>query len=150
MEAYDPMTDPDPEEWLQLDEGARMLLVEDYHKRARARLPNPALHATIHTIVENQVAMGDETAARDTLARLMSEGLDRHDAIHAIGGVLSVHMVNLMKTRQVEGASEEYFAKLRALTAKDWLKSWEEPAAKPPRRPPSSPRSQRPKRRRRR
>jgi hypothetical protein len=32
--------------------------------------------------------MGDATAAPATLDRLMREGLDRHDAVHAIGSVL--------------------------------------------------------------
>jgi hypothetical protein len=45
-------------------------------------------HAANHVIVENQLAMGDATVVPATLARLMQEGLDRHDAIHAIGSVL--------------------------------------------------------------
>jgi hypothetical protein len=39
-------------------------------------------------IVENQVALGDTFAARAVLLRLMAEGLDRHEAIYAIGSVL--------------------------------------------------------------
>ncbi|MBM4040484.1 MAG: hypothetical protein FJ290_18410 [Planctomycetes bacterium] len=144
MERYDPLVAPDPVEWQRIDEGERIFLVKEYHRRAKIRLPNENLHAVIHTIVENQIAMGDETPAKETLARLMSEGLDRHDAVHAIGSVLSVHMVNLLKTKRLEGANEEYFGKLRALTAEAWLKSWEKPAGKPHRRPRSGPRSPRP------
>ncbi len=43
----------------------------------------------MHVVVENQIAMGDEIPVRDTLVRLMSEGLDRHDAVHAIATVLT-------------------------------------------------------------
>jgi hypothetical protein len=32
--------------------------------------------------------MGDPPAAREALARLMGEGLDRHDALHAVGSVV--------------------------------------------------------------
>jgi len=46
------------------------------------------MHGVAHVIVENQVAAGDSTVVPVTLARLMREGLDRHDAIHAIGSVL--------------------------------------------------------------
>jgi hypothetical protein len=46
------------------------------------------LHGVAHVIVEKQVAMGDPPAAREALARLMGEGLDRHDALHAVGSVV--------------------------------------------------------------
>jgi hypothetical protein len=60
-----------------------------YHKRAKKPVgENKRLHATAHVIVENQAAMGDATVVPATLDRLMREGLDRHDAIHAIGSVL--------------------------------------------------------------
>jgi hypothetical protein len=45
-------------------------------------------HAAAHVLVENQVAMSDATVVPVTLNRLMREGLDRHDAIHAIASVL--------------------------------------------------------------
>jgi len=39
------------------------------------------LHATLHVIVEAQIALGDETPAGCTGQRLIGEGLDHHDAI---------------------------------------------------------------------
>lgn len=59
-----------------------------YHERMRVQLPNAMLHATLHTIVENPNAMGDETVVKDTLKRLQREGLDRHEAVHAVGSAL--------------------------------------------------------------
>jgi hypothetical protein len=50
---------------------------------------NDRIGATVHVIVENQVALGDAFPAKAVLIRLMNEGLDRHEAIHAIGSVLS-------------------------------------------------------------
>src|SRR5439155_21707934 len=89
VKRYDPQHAPDPEAWLALDEAERTELVFQYHLRARVRLPNARLHATIHVVVENQVALGDEIPVRRTLERLRAEGLDRHDAVHAACSVLA-------------------------------------------------------------
>jgi hypothetical protein len=51
------------------------------------------LHAVMHVIIENQVALGDEVPAQRTLRRLMAEGLDRHQGIHAISSVLTMAAV---------------------------------------------------------
>ena len=67
---YDASKSPDPVEWLELDESDRLDLVKRYH--IRAKLPvgeNERVHAAVHVIVENQVAMGDATVAPATLAR---------------------------------------------------------------------------------
>ena len=95
MPRYDPLKAPDPEEWLDLDEQERIDLAQDYHRRARVKLPNAKLHATMHAIVENQIALGDETPARRVMQRLMNEGLDRHQAIHAVGSVLFEHIYDV-------------------------------------------------------
>ena len=90
MKRYDANTAPHPEAWLQLDEQERIDLVIAYHRHYRRTMGHsPKLHGTVHAIVENQVAAGDATVVPATLARLMREGLDRHDAIHAIGSVLA-------------------------------------------------------------
>jgi hypothetical protein len=75
-------------------------------------------------VVENQIAEGDALPVRRTLERLMSEGLDRHDAVHAIGTVLIGHMNDLMKAGHVEGDPNlPYFAELERLTAAGWRQS---------------------------
>jgi len=81
---YDPLEAPEPEEWLAIDEAERIDLVKDYHRRARVRLPNEKLHAVFHVVVENQITLGNEIPVQSTVQRLMAEGLDRHEAIHAI------------------------------------------------------------------
>ena len=80
---YDPDTSPRPAEWLQLDEAERLEIVTAYHRRHRIRLPNAELQAVIHVVVENQLALGEEAVAR-VVTRLETEGLSRHDAIHAL------------------------------------------------------------------
>ncbi|WP_051380503.1 hypothetical protein [Bradyrhizobium sp. WSM1743] len=67
-----------------------------YHRRAGIRLPRDKAHAIFHVIVENQIA-DPELPVRSTAQRLMSEGLDRHEAIHAIGLVLAGHMNELVR-----------------------------------------------------
>ncbi len=116
IERYHPHHAPDPEAWLALDEGERTELVRQYHRRARVRLPNARLHATIHVVVENQVALGDEI-----LERLRAEGLDRHDAVHAVGSVLAKRIYELLKEGLPTGdPNEPYWAELESLTAEGW------------------------------
>jgi hypothetical protein len=121
MQRYDPLVAPDAEEWLALDEQERIDLARDYHRRARIRVPNTKVHATVHAIVETQIALGDETPARRTAQRLMDEGLDRHEAIHAIGWVLIDFMQDLMDTPELGSEPNAlYFAALERLTVEDW------------------------------
>ncbi len=121
MRAYDPDTSPDSTEWLATDEGERIELIASYHRRKKITLPNLQLHAAIHVVVENQLALGEEVVLR-TLARLQGEGLSRHDALHAIGSVLAEDLYALMQ----EGAGstgkiyQRYLERLQRLTAKDW------------------------------
>jgi hypothetical protein len=124
MQRYDPLKAPDPEEWLALDEQERIDLVRDYHRRARIKLPDATLHAVMHAIVENQIALGEQLSVRRTTQRLMDEGLDRHDAIHAVGSVLAEFIFDIFtepKPHAVPNAA--YFAALERLTAEGWLRS---------------------------
>ena len=124
MERYDPDKPIDPEEWLALDEGEREYLVKQYHRKKRIKMPNLRMHAIFHAVVENQVALGDEIPTKKTLARLMREGLSRHDAVHAIGSVMASHMFNLIKDGPTDKESNaDYYRQLEELTAEGWLSS---------------------------
>ncbi len=125
---YDPLVEPDPQRWLMMDEQQRLDLVLAYHRRMGVGGPRETVHAVIHVVVENQIA-DDELPVRRTAQRLMSEGLNRHDAIHAIGSVLAGHLNDLMREgdpddrpRNPRDANEAYFAELEGLTAEDWLR----------------------------
>jgi hypothetical protein len=117
---YDPDQKLDVEAWLSLDEDERMSLVMDYHRRARIELPNAQLHAAAHTIVENQAALGTGYAVAGTLERLMNEGLDRHEAIHAIGSVLMGNILDLQHGRLKGDLNQVYIRELAQLSAKKW------------------------------
>jgi hypothetical protein len=117
---YDPLKTPDPERWLELDEQERIDLVQMHHESAGIQLPNATLHAAMHTVVENQLAMKDDKV-QETLDRLLAEGLDRHDALHAIGSVLAEQIWGAMQTPPDDtGLPEAYYRGLSDLTAAKW------------------------------
>jgi hypothetical protein len=126
---YDALVAPDPGDWLATDEQRRIDVIERYHRREGIEVERPTLHATSHAIVENQIAEGDQLPVRRILLRLMAEGLDRHEAIHAIGSVLAGYINELLResdsqTRPSEGdPNTAYFSELEALTAEGWLRS---------------------------
>lgn len=123
---YDPLTPPEPGAWMDLDEGEQMLIVEEYHRARRIDLPNARLHAALHAVVESQAAMGDELPVAATLSRLMDEGLDRHEALHAVAAVLASHMAALQRGElpPTGDPNDAYFAELRKLTRQSWLDEW--------------------------
>lgn len=120
MREYDPSASLDPEQWDLLDEDEKLALVQQYHERYDSDLPDLALHSLVHTIIENQIALGDESPVAATLARLEREGLDRHDAIHAIASVLVNHLHEILSGSDTKVINEQYFEALTELTAESW------------------------------
>ena len=124
METYDPLEHPDPDQWLALDEDERIFLIVAFHERARVNLPNVQVHASFHAVIENQLVSEDPPQAIDTLERLLGEGLDRHEAIHAMGSVLSGVLYHAMKNpSQKVDSTQAYIEGLKALTVEKWLAS---------------------------
>jgi hypothetical protein len=121
---YDPAVGPEPAVWLGLDDGERVVVVREYHKRAKERADNPELHAIIHATVETQLAEGDP-AVKAGFDRLSEQGLDRHNVVHAIGSVLADAIYGVMKTERAHDPLE-YARKLSELTAEGWLHGLEE------------------------
>lgn len=119
--SYNPLKAPDPKEWLEISEADRMDLVELFHMRTKVKVPNMKLHVTYHVIVENQLAEKHPSAV-SALERLMGEGLDRHDAVHAIGNILAVHVFRAFKEKKPM-EQQAYDAELDLLTVDYWYKS---------------------------
>ena len=118
---YDADEQPDPDVWLELDETERLELVIEYHRRTGVQLETPEPHAIAHVVVENQIAMGDATAVPATFKRLMDEGLDRHEAIHAVGSVLMGIVFDVIRKVDDEAnINAKYRCELAALTAASW------------------------------
>ncbi len=116
MKYYDPMTPPDVDAWEALEEGRRIEQVLAWHRKADLESGSEGLHATIHVIVENQILLGEETPVEAAIDRLMGEGLDRHNAIHAVGSVLIGHIHGTM----TGDANEKYFREVEEMTAGKW------------------------------
>ncbi|MBW2458378.1 MAG: DUF1841 family protein [Deltaproteobacteria bacterium] len=111
------------EQWLTLDEREQLKRVETYHQRAlppNRQPPSIQRHAGMHVIVENQLASGEPPETRTALERLFAEGMSRHDALHAIGWVLTEHMSKAMKA-QTPLEMSAYTEDLAKLTLKRWL-----------------------------
>ena len=117
---YDPMLDLDPEQWGSLDEDQRLEMVIEYHREARIDLPDIHTHALLHVIIENQIALGGETPVATTTRRLLNEGLDRHDAIHAIASILANFIFERMQSEANDLSNELYYVELKQLTADKW------------------------------
>lgn len=118
---YDADRQPDSEAWLGLDEEERIDIVMAYHRQKRVRLENAKVHAVAHVIVENQIALGSPPLVTTTMSRLMQEGLDRHDAIHAVGSVILGALFDAMRQPgKASDLSPEYNSRLAALTAASW------------------------------
>jgi hypothetical protein len=114
---YNPEKAPTATEWIALDESERISIVEVWHRRAGIRIPGAKMHALIHTVVENQIALG-ESAIVESLARLRAEGLSRHDAIHAIGSVLAEQIFHTAKGTSAPNLAEVYYDRVRRLSAR--------------------------------
>jgi hypothetical protein len=123
---YDADRQPDAQSWLALDEAERIDIVVDYHRRTRVKLENAKVHAVAHVIVENQIALGAPPMVSATFARLMDEGLDRHDAIHAVGSIVMGVVYDILRepganrNANEQQVNEQYNRRLATLTAASW------------------------------
>nr|WP_294512030.1 hypothetical protein [uncultured Rhodopila sp.] len=100
MEIYDPLIPPDPDAWLAIDRATRIALIED------------------------QVTEGDAIPVREKLRQLMAQGLDRHEAIHAIGSVLIKDLAAVTQGKTTtDDPNIPYFRALKRLNAKKWPRS---------------------------
>jgi hypothetical protein len=120
-EQYSPDAAPDPQAWLARTEDARLSDVVAYHQAQALPMANVRLHAAIHVVVENQLALGEPLVV-DTFARLQREGLTRHEAIHAVGSVLTQSLLSAIRTKTTSpyGLAGGYLEDLKRLTADGW------------------------------
>jgi len=70
--------------------------------------------------VETQLAEGLQAAVR-AMSRLTEGGLDRHEAIHAIGAVVAEQLYEVLHQRAHD--PEVYAAELDRLTVERWRRS---------------------------
>ena len=122
MNTYDPNSGHSPEEWLLLDESERIGLIVLFHENSDEPVPENSwyLHASIHCVIENQIALELENVA-ETVDKLVRQGLSRHEAIHAIGAVFGEDIFAMMKSKMPFNP-KQHRRRLSKLTAKRWLK----------------------------
>ncbi len=124
---YDADDDVDPDQWLELDDTERILAIQAYHELIDEEIPNATLHAVIHCVIETQLAEGLVVPCQ-TLERLILEGLDRHDAIHAMGSVLAQHLFDILNTdlSDPKSVNPKYLEGLKRLDAQIWLAQFDQ------------------------
>lgn len=93
--------------WGRLDELSDAEIVRDG--------VNPIVHITAHTTVENQIAENEPKEVQLTIKKLMRQGYTRHDAIHAVGGVLMEEIWHILKENRPFDKAK-YLRDLKALT----------------------------------
>jgi hypothetical protein len=124
IDHYDPLQAPDPEAWLALGADARTELVNQYHEQAGVELPGRRVHAMMHVIVENQIAEGNAVLVATRLRQLMAQGLNRHQAIHAIASVVVQHIAAVMRSESPgDDGQRRFHAALKRLDARKWRRS---------------------------
>ena len=108
-----------------MSETERTRVAQNYHVSARIKLPNTKAHAVIHAIVENQVATGFGPTCR-AIKRLQSQGLTRHEAVHAVGSVVSEFAYRCLHNPQVLSPSDSQIQlnnALERLSVEAWKSS---------------------------
>ena len=121
MESYDPLIPPDPTEWLELDEGLRIILAKEFHEQAGIEIPGMDLHATMHVVIENQLAEANDRVIMANYARLIAGGLNRHEAIHAMAYEMTTTL-HLAQRRPDANFNfmARYHGGLKRLKPRDW------------------------------
>ncbi len=125
MSTYNPLIEPDKDEWLESSEYDRIDAVREFHENFDDDEFEEdgalSIHSTLHVIVENQLAMGVELIP-ETIAKLTRQGLDRHEAIHAIGAIISEDIFYIVRGVKTDFSPKQYRRKLEKITAKRWRK----------------------------
>lgn len=124
MESYDPLRPPLPEEWLELDEAERTRLVEAFHASRGIEAEDSRSHVVFHVAIENQLARREPAEVTNALERLVAEGLDRHEAIHAIASVLASCIEEAQRRASTSPLPTGSYARsVKWLTAEAWRAS---------------------------
>jgi hypothetical protein len=89
MNSYDPDKEQNDAQWLALTESERIDLATEAHRMVRLDADARILHSALHVAVETQLAMREPASVPQAMERLLSQGLSRHEAVHAIASVLA-------------------------------------------------------------
>jgi hypothetical protein len=97
----------DSDDWLELDEAQRLARVEEAHARDGSQVgENARVHAAMHVIVENRLAMKDDAvvAAYD---RLRAAAVSRHETIHALASVVAAQLFDQVAEKRAHAPEDD-------------------------------------------
>lgn len=96
---YDVENPPAPEAWLAMDEGERIAMIEEAHRRTNSPTgQSPHAHAAIHVAVENRLAEKHAPVVA-AYERFRAAGIQRHTTVHALASVVARHMMDILEQR---------------------------------------------------
>ena len=121
MVDYNPHETPNAQEWINASEQETLDAILEYHMEHGFTAQAMLTHAGAHNIVENQLAeYKDLYPIQETIDRLMSEGLDRHEAVHAIGAIIMSLMHEMVTGKMKKFPEKRYIKELKTLTKAVW------------------------------
>jgi hypothetical protein len=107
--------------WSEIDDDERNEIVQKAHLRGRHPWgASLHLHAAMHVVVENQIALGEPPIVRATVERFRKAGVPRHEAIHAVGSVLAQQVFETQRRLRPIPAGA-YERNVAALDPKEWM-----------------------------
>lgn len=113
--------------WADLSEEEQIHAIIQHHRLRNIELPDAQLHALTHLLVEQHLACGKSPVAVASLRRLVGEGLSRHEAVHAIGWVLTTTMHEL-STGELDGDLNVTYEQRLDLLPESWWAEFEDPS----------------------
>jgi Domain of unknown function (DUF1841) len=75
---------------------------------------NPIMHVIVHTVIENQLLMGEPKEVGRVYKALLRQGLARHEVIHRLGSALIGEVFHILKDKRPFDEAN-YVRKLREL-----------------------------------
>ncbi|MBN1887017.1 MAG: DUF1841 family protein [Thermoflexales bacterium] len=61
---------------------------------------SPIMHIVTHTVIENQLVLGEPKEVGRTLKRLMRQGVSRHEAVHRVGSAWAEELFYTLRDRR--------------------------------------------------
>ncbi len=98
-------------------EELKLRLLKEHHDAPHPGLEGGRLriHVALHAVVEFQLLDGVPPQTRETLERLVNQGMSHHEAVHAIADVVSDAMTELME-QEIPFDEERYAERLAGLS----------------------------------
>lgn len=108
----------DANDWLELDETERLARVEEAHAREGSQVgDNARVHAAMHVIVENRLAMKDEAVVA-AYERFRAAAVSRHETIHALASVVAAQLFDTLAEKRAHTPEDD--AAFAELNPADW------------------------------